>query len=155
MVLLGLLRVLLDLIPGDSPADRPQRGGDILASAAADLVADDPADHGAADRADARSLARFFNFAHVLDHTALTADCNHDRRGRRTTAWATGRCGSAIGLGFACLTIGGSAGSGWTFAGSGACAIGAAPEPLPTEVGIQPSTAPIPTRENRLTASPL
>src|SRR6266571_178309 len=80
LVFHGLFRVLLDLVSGQAAAEGAKDRCDVLTSSAADLVADDAADHRTADRPGARALACFLDFAHFLDHGALAADRGHDDR---------------------------------------------------------------------------
>src|SRR5437773_3380031 len=90
LVLHCLFRVLLDLVSGKAAAEGAKDRCDVLTSSAADLVADDAADHRAADRPGARALACFLDFAHLLDHGALAADRGHDDRRRRRNGRAGG-----------------------------------------------------------------
>src|SRR6266705_5811022 len=83
LVLHGLFRVLLDLVSGKAAAEGAKDGCDVPASPAADLVADDAADHRTADGPGARALTCFLDLAHFLDHGALAADRSHDDGGRR------------------------------------------------------------------------
>src|SRR5215471_10725047 len=85
LVLLVLLHFLFDLVPAEGAAERAEDGGDVLAPAAADLVAEHAAYDRAAHRADSRSLTGFFDRAHFLDDAALAADLGDAggwRRGR-------------------------------------------------------------------------
>src|SRR6266853_3643238 len=90
LVLHGLFRILLDLVSGKAAAEDPKNRCDVLAPAAAHLVADDAADHRAAHGPGARGLACFLDLAHFLDHGALAADCSHDDRGRRRNRCISG-----------------------------------------------------------------
>src|SRR5882672_9174831 len=86
LVFLFLLDRFLDLVSAEGAADRAEDGGEVLAAAAAHLVAENAADDRAADRADARCLPGLLDGAHVLDYRALAADRGDDdrcRRGRR------------------------------------------------------------------------
>src|SRR6266496_6680323 len=64
LVLHGLFRVLLDLVSGKAAAEGAKDGCDVPASPAADLVADDAADHRTADGPGARALTCFLDLAH-------------------------------------------------------------------------------------------
>src|SRR2546422_5095049 len=83
LVLHGLFRVFLDRVSGEAAADHAKDGCNVLAPAAAHLMADDAADDRAADGPGARGLACFLDFAHLFDHRALAANCGDDGRGRR------------------------------------------------------------------------
>src|SRR2546427_7459649 len=83
LVLHGLFRVFLDRVSGEAAADHAKDGCNVLAPAAAHLMADDAADDRAADGPGARGLACFLDLANFLDHGALAADCGDDWRGRR------------------------------------------------------------------------
>src|SRR6267378_2375124 len=83
LVLHGLFRVFLDRVSGEAAADYAEDGCNVLAPAAAHLMADDAADDRAADGPGARGLACFLDLADFLDHGALAADRSHDDRGRR------------------------------------------------------------------------
>src|SRR5882672_195486 len=81
LVFLFLLDRFLDLVSAEGAADRAEDGGEVLAAAASDLMAE-----SAADRAYARRLRGLLDGAHVLDYRALGADRGDDdrcRRGRR------------------------------------------------------------------------
>src|SRR5216117_2413528 len=90
LVFHGLFRVLLDLVSGQAAAEGAKDRCDVLTSSAADLVADDAADHRAADRPGARGLTSFLDLAHFLNHGALAADRSHDDRRRRRNGRAGG-----------------------------------------------------------------
>src|SRR2546425_10555256 len=83
LVLHGLFRVFLDRVSGEAAADHAKDGCNVLAPAAAHLMADDAADDRASDGPGARGLACFLDFAHLFDHRALAANCGDDGRGRR------------------------------------------------------------------------
>src|SRR5262245_26931202 len=82
LILLGLVRVLLDLMAGDGAADGAEHGRDLIAAAAADLVADDAAEYAARDRAAALGFTILFHLADFLDHRAFAARGSRDRRQR-------------------------------------------------------------------------
>src|SRR6266849_2956650 len=85
LVFHALFRVLLDRVSGEAAADGAKDGCDVLAPAAAHLVAEHSAHYRAADRARTRGLSGLLDLAHFLDHCALAANRGHDRgrRGRR------------------------------------------------------------------------
>src|SRR6267142_90449 len=87
LILLFGLHALLDLISAKTAAERPEHGREILAASGSDLVPEDAAEHGTADRSDSGRLSGLLDHAHVLDHRALAADRGDDhrlgRRGRR------------------------------------------------------------------------
>src|SRR5437899_4382576 len=84
LVLHRLFRVFLDRISSEAAAQGAQDGCDVLAPAAAHLMADDAADHRAADGSGARGLTGFLDFAHFLDPCAVAADRGYYERGRGT-----------------------------------------------------------------------
>src|SRR5437879_2388100 len=90
LVLHGLFRVFLDRVSGEAAADHAKDGCNVLAPAAAHLMADDAADDRASDGPGARCLACFLDLADFLDHGAFAADRSHDDRGRRRNACTGG-----------------------------------------------------------------
>src|SRR5437899_6660339 len=71
LVLHGLFRVFLDRVSGKAAAQGAKDGCDVLAPAAAHLVAEHSADDRAADGPGARALTCFFDLANFLDYGAL------------------------------------------------------------------------------------
>src|SRR5882672_4983784 len=69
LVFLFLLDRFLDLVSAEGAADRAEDGGEVLAAAASDLMAENAADDRAADRADARRLPGLLDGFRV--HAAL------------------------------------------------------------------------------------
>src|SRR5438046_2060573 len=86
LVLHRLFRVLLDLVSGKAAAEGAKNRCDVLTSSAADLVADDAADHRTADRPGSRALARFLVRAHFFSHAACASERGPEHRWRRGEA---------------------------------------------------------------------
>src|SRR5262249_20684456 len=87
----------------------------------------------------------------ITAHSRQTSATTGDEGGGATNARGACRGGSDLATGFGCTFCSAGFGcSGWAgCSGIGATAV---PELWPVEVGIQPITAPTPTRLNRLTA---
>src|SRR6185436_3721755 len=79
LVALARFRALLDLVASHRTAHGTDHGRDVLATPAADLVADNTAHDRPADCTEAGSFALRGNLAHRFDHAALGAPRSRGR----------------------------------------------------------------------------